>query len=106
MPEFKFKDITINYRVFGKGFPLVLSHGFTTSWKMWEPQVEDFSKKYQLIVYDARGHGLSSAPPGGGHYTLEVMVEDLHRLIGYLGITRAYIGGLSLGGSTALRVCL
>jgi pimeloyl-ACP methyl ester carboxylesterase len=102
MPEFKYKDITLNYKVFGKGYPLVLSHGFTTGWKMWEPQINDFSAKYQLIVYDARGHGLSTAPQGGRNYTLEALIEDMDHLISYLGISKAFIGGLSLGGATAL----
>jgi pimeloyl-ACP methyl ester carboxylesterase len=102
VPEYKFKNITINFKVFGKGFPLVLSHGFTTGWKAWEPQIEDLSRKYQLIVYDSRGHGLSSAPAGRKNYTLDIMAEDLHRLLTYLGIKKAYIGGLSLGGATAL----
>jgi pimeloyl-ACP methyl ester carboxylesterase len=102
MPVCKCGDININYEIYGEGFPLVLSHGFTASLAIWAPQIEAFSAKYQLIVYDARGHGLSSAPAGDQNYTLDSMVEDLHHLMTYLGVKKAYIGGLSMGGATSL----
>jgi len=80
--------------VYGTGFPLVLTHGFTASLEAWAPQVEDFSHKYQLIVYDARGHGLSSAPAGAENYSLDILVEDLHHILTHLGVDKAFVGGL------------
>ncbi len=102
MPVCQTGDININYKVYGTGFPLVLSHAFTTGMRMWEPQIEIFSRKYQLIVYDIRGFGLSSAPAGEDNYSLDILVEDLHHLLTHLGMDKAYIGGLSLGGAVAL----
>ncbi len=102
MPVCKSGDININYKVYGTGFPLVLSHGFTASLKTWAPQVEDFSRKYQLIVYDTRGHGLSSAPAGAENYSLDILVEDLHNLLTHLKVDKAYVGGLSMGGAVSL----
>jgi pimeloyl-ACP methyl ester carboxylesterase len=102
MPVCKFGSLNINYEIFGEGFPLVLSHGYTANLQIWAPQIEALSDKYQLIVYDARGHGLSSAPVGAEQYTLDIMVEDLHHLINHLGLKKAYIGGLSMGGATSL----
>lgn len=102
MPVCKFDNININYEIFGKGFPLVLSHGYTANWQIWAPQIEALSGSYQVIVYDARGHGLSSAPAGAENYSLDIMVEDLHQLVTHLGLKKAYIGGLSMGGATSL----
>lgn len=102
MPVCKTGDININYKVYGAGFPLVLTHGFTASLEIWAPQIKDFSPKYQLILYDARGHGLSSAPAGEENYSLDIFVEDLHQLLTRLGVHKAFIGGLSLGGAVSL----
>jgi 3-oxoadipate enol-lactonase len=102
MPVCQAGDININYRVYGKGFPLVLIHPFSASLGFWAPQIEKLSPKYQIIAYDVRGHGLSSAPAGEENYTLDILVEDLHFLLEHLNIKKAYIGGLSLGGAIAL----
>jgi 3-oxoadipate enol-lactonase len=102
MPVCQYDDIYINYQVYGKGFSLVLVHPFSASLEFWAPQVKALSPKYQVIAYDVRGHGLSSAPAGEENYTLDILVEDLHHLMEHLKITKAYIGGLSLGGAIAL----
>jgi 3-oxoadipate enol-lactonase len=102
MPVCTANGININYRVFGGGFPLVLVHPFSASWEFWAPQIKKLAAGYQIIVYDVRGHGLSSAPAGEEHYTLEILAEDLHQLLYHLKISKAYIGGLSLGGAVAL----
>jgi len=102
MPVCKSGDININYKVYGTGFPLVLTHGFSANLETWAPQVEDFSGKYQLIVYDTRGHNLSSAPAGAENYSLDIMVEDLHNLLTHLKVDKAFVGGLSMGGAVSL----
>jgi pimeloyl-ACP methyl ester carboxylesterase len=102
MPVCKADDININYQVSGRGFPLVLIHPFSASWEFWIPQIKKFSAKYKVIACDVRGHGLSSAPAGEENYTLDILAEDLHHLLNHLGVTKAYIGGLSLGGAVAL----
>ncbi len=102
MPVCQFGGININYKVFGEGFPLVLIHPFSASLEFWAPQIEKLSPKYQIIAYDVRGHGLSSAPAGEENYTLDILVEDLHHLLEHLGVAKAYIGGLSLGGAISL----
>ena len=102
MPVCQYGDFNINYQVYGEGFPLVLSHNFTTDLEIWRPQIETLRSKYQVIVYDARGHGLSTAPAGEENYRLEKFVEDLHHLVTHLGLKKAYIGGMSMGGATSL----
>jgi pimeloyl-ACP methyl ester carboxylesterase len=102
LPACRVNGININYRVQGEGLPLVLIHQFTSSLEMWASLMQELPPGYQIIVYDVRGHGLSSAPAGAGNYTLEKLVEDLHGLLTYLNVKQAIIGGLSLGGAIAL----
>lgn len=94
-------DVDIHYAVHGRGHPLVLAHGYCASTRMWARQVGPFSARYQVIAYDARGHGLSTTPAGAGHYALEHLVGDLHALLDHLGIERAHVAGHSMGGATA-----
>ena len=54
----------IYYEVAGSGDPIVFVHGFTLDHTMWKPQIEHFSKNYQVIAYDVRGFGKSSLPNG------------------------------------------
>jgi len=102
MPVCTTGEININYQVGGRGFPLVLIHPFSASLEFWAPQVRKFSPRYKVITCDVRGHGLSSAPAGEENYTLDILVEDLHRLLTHLKVKQADVGGLSLGGAVAL----
>jgi pimeloyl-ACP methyl ester carboxylesterase len=102
MPVCRNGDINIYYKEYGEGFPLVLIHPFSASIEYWAPQIEKLSPKYKIIAYDVRGHGLSSAPAGEENYTLDKLVADLHCLLEYLEIKKAYVGGLSMGGAIAL----
>ena len=102
MPVCKSDDFNINYRVYGSGFPLVLTHGFSGNIEVWTPQIAALSQKYKLVLYDTRGHGLSSAPAGAENYTLDIFVEDLHRLLNHIKADKAYVGGLSMGGAISM----
>jgi 3-oxoadipate enol-lactonase len=100
MPVASVNGIDLYYETFGTGFPLVLAHGYCTSINLWQHQIPLLSQRYQVIAYDARGHGLSSAPAGKEHYTLQHLVDDMHALLRHLGIAQAYIAGHSMGGAT------
>jgi pimeloyl-ACP methyl ester carboxylesterase len=102
MPVCTVDDININYRVTGDGFPLVLSHPLSANLDFWNGLTQALPPKYRVIAYDIRGHGLSSAPVGEENYRLDLLVRDLHNLLTHLGISQAYVGGLSLGGAVAL----
>jgi 3-oxoadipate enol-lactonase len=84
-----------------KADPIVLIHGFPFSHEMWDPQIEALQKRFRVIAYDLRGHGKSGVDDG--QYTLEFFVDDLLGLLDYLGIERAVLCGLSMGGYIALR---
>lgn len=100
MPVAHVNDIDLYYEISGQGFPVVLAHGYCTSINLWGHQIPLLSQRYQVIAYDARGHGLSSAPAGKEHYTLQHLVQDMYALLRHLGISQAYIAGHSMGGAT------
>ncbi len=91
----------IYYRVEGSGDLIVFVHGFTLDHRMWQPQVEFFSKNYQVMTYDARGFGKSSLPNGPYDHT-----ADLRALLNHLNIKQTHMVGLSMGGRIATNFAL
>jgi len=107
MPTARINGIDIAYETYGDGYPLVLAHGYMASKEMWDAQTGPFMERYRVVVYDARGHGESEAPPtDDAGYTIEMLVDDQRALMQHLGIERAFAGGLSLGGMIAMRFAL
>lgn len=100
MPVVHANDVDLYYETYGSGFPIVLAHGYCTSINLWKHQIPLLAERYQVIAYDARGHGLSSAPAGKEHYTLSHLVADMHAVLQHLGVEQAYIAGHSMGGAT------
>ena len=94
----KANNIQMNYEFSGKkGAPVVvLSHSLSSSLLMWNPQMDALNPYFQVLRYDIRGHGDSDAPPGP--YTLELLAEDVIKLLEALGIDRVHFVGLSMGG--------
>jgi pimeloyl-ACP methyl ester carboxylesterase len=96
------EGISIRYQEFGSGQPLVLAHGFGVSLDMWWPQFETLSQR--LIVWDARGHGSSSAPADPAMYSMSALAGDLrHLLVALDAVEGAAVGGMSFGGQIALQ---
>ncbi|MGE0228415.1 MAG: alpha/beta fold hydrolase [Dehalococcoidia bacterium] len=96
--------VSIRYLEYGSGRPLVLAHGFSASLDMWWPQIEDLSQGHRLIVWDARGHGASSAPRDRAAYSLPGMAADLRCLLERIdAVEDTVIGGMSFGGHIALQ---
>lgn len=106
MPKTSVNGIDINYEVHGEGYPVVFLHGFVGTVDMWRPQVGAISKEYRFITYDARGHGDSGSPHSADEYSADIVVEDLRQLLDFLGVAKAVIGGLSMGGYESLRFYL
>ena len=95
--------VGLYYEVTGEGFPLVFSHEFGGDHRSWEAQVRHFSRRYQVITYNARGYPPSDVPDRAEDYSQDRVVEDLHGLLLHLGIKEAYIAGVSMGGTVALN---
>jgi pimeloyl-ACP methyl ester carboxylesterase len=103
MPNALIKGVNIYYESHGGGSPLVFAYGLGGNTGEWAGQVAAFSERYRFIIWDPRGHGRSDSPPNREQYGLQISAEDLHGLLDHLGIDKAYVGGLSMGGGIAAR---
>lgn len=83
------------YEAQGRGEPLIFVHGHSLDRRMWQEQIPFFSDRYRVIVYDARGYGRSSKQREEHLFT---HADDLVALMDGLGIERAHLVGLSMGG--------
>jgi pimeloyl-ACP methyl ester carboxylesterase len=90
------------YRTGGDKPQLVLSHGATDDGLCWSRVARALESDYDVIMPDARGHGLTDAP--GQAYTSADHAADLAGLIAALGLERPAIGGHSMGAGTTLRM--
>lgn len=78
---------------------LVLSNSIGANFHMWDEVVPLLAGRLRLIRYDTRGHGLSDT--GSGAITLETLGRDIITILDRIGIQKAVLCGLSLGGITA-----
>jgi len=94
------------YEIHGaEGAPwLSFSHSLACSLRMWDAQAAAFKDRFRILLYDTRGHGQSDAP--AGPYTLEMLAEDLRKLLEHLKIKRTHFVGLSMGGMIGQTVVL
>jgi len=94
--------IRLHYRRTGGQKPvMVLAHGITDNGMCWARLAEALENSYDLILYDARGHGLSDAPEKG--YTIADHTADLIGLIETLELVKPILMGHSMGGTTAAQ---
>jgi len=78
---------------------LVFSNSLGTDFRIWDEVAARLAGDFRIALYDKRGHGLSEAPPAP--YTIDDHVGDLAALLDHLGIARAAVVGLSVGGLIA-----
>ena len=91
--------IKIHYvRTGGTKLPLVLAHGFSDNGLCWTRVAQVLEKDYDVIMADARGHGLSDAPESG--YSAEDHAADLAGLIQALHLDKPALMGHSMGAAT------
>ena len=90
----------------GAGAPLLFIHEFAGDHRSWEPQVRFFSGGYRCITYAARGYPPSAVPGDGAAYSQDRAVADAVAVLDGLGVDRAHVVGLSMGGFTALHLTL
>jgi pimeloyl-ACP methyl ester carboxylesterase len=76
---------------------MIMAHGITDYGLNWATFAAKFENEYDIIMYDARGHGFSEKPDGP--YTLESHVQDLVGLVHALEIKKPILVGHSMGGS-------
>jgi len=103
MSEAHLNGITIAYEDSGDGPALILTHGFGAAGRMWVPQREPLNEAgYRLVSWDIRGHGGTESPEDPRQYSEALTIADIAGLMDLLGIEKAVVGGLSLGGFMSL----
>jgi pimeloyl-ACP methyl ester carboxylesterase len=94
-------DTEIAFDDIGSGFPVVFLHAFPLNRTMWEPQVTALVGEFRCITIDMRGFGGSAASPP---YSMDRHADDVAAVLDTLGIERAVITGLSMGGYVAFAM--
>jgi 3-oxoadipate enol-lactonase len=91
----------IHYERTGEGMPVVFLHAGVADSRMWEPQVAEFAKHFDVIRPDMRGFGKSELPaaPWSPHADLYALVEELH-------LKPVDLVGCSMGGGLAIDFAL
>jgi len=103
MPTIKTRDgAKIFYKDWGKGQPVVFSHGWPLNADAWDDQLFFFaSNGYRAIAHDRRGHGRSTQTSNGND--MDTYADDLAALVEELDLTSAIHIGHSTGGGEVAR---
>ena len=93
-------DVDLYVRESGTGVPLVLLHAFPLNSAMWSSQREGLADGCRVITPDLRGFG--GTPLGSDEPSLDVVADDVARLLDGYALDRVVLGGLSMGGYVAM----
>jgi len=104
MPYCRCEEIDLYYEIHGEGPTLLLVAGLGGGSWSWYGQVPYFRERYRTIVFDNRGAGRSSMPPGP--YQMREFAEDARCLLDHLGVETAFLLGLSMGGMIVQELAL
>ncbi len=96
-----FEQTTVRFEELGKGYPVVLLHGFMESLDAWGEFAEDLSKHFRVINIDLLGHGKTGNIDT--IHTMEMMALAVKSVLDHLRIDKAFFIGHSMGGYVALQ---
>src|SRR5215204_894932 len=102
-------DATIFLEKSGKGFPLLLMHGFPQMHLMWRDITPLLEKHFTIINVDLRGYGNSSCPSSDAThapYSKRIMALDMVSVMEQLGFSKFAVAGHDRGGRVAYRLAL
>ncbi|MCT4545044.1 MAG: alpha/beta hydrolase [Vallitalea sp.] len=106
MAYFKYENINIYYKVYGKGRPLIIIHGDTASSKMFIPELKFYAKSFKVILLDLVGQGKSQRvdklPLNYWDFNAALIIE----LCNHIGIRDVNLLGTSGGAIIALNAVL
>lgn len=104
MPTIQTENLATYYEISGQGEALVFIHGLGSSSQNWSFQRAFFPEYFKTLTYDVRGHGQSEKAKGP--YSVQLFAKDLAALLDALGIKKAHLAGLSMGGWIAFQFAL
>jgi pimeloyl-ACP methyl ester carboxylesterase len=104
MPHATTSDgVKLCFEATGSGTPIIFVHEFAGDLRSWEPQVRFFSRQYRCITYNARGYPPSDVPENPAQYSQDRATDDIADVARHLGIAKAHVVGLSMGGFATLH---
>ncbi|WP_062012974.1 3-oxoadipate enol-lactonase [Aureimonas sp. AU4] len=92
----------VHYRTVGAGPRVAFLNSLGTDLRIWDQLTERLSDRFECLLADMRGHGLSDAP--AGPYAIAGLADDTLGLLGHLGWERVHLVGLSVGGLVAQEI--
>lgn len=104
MPMIKVNHIQMYYEMQGEGFPLLLIMGLKRNTEWWYRQIPHLSRHFQVIAFDNRGAGRSDKPEAD--YSIGMFANDTAGLLDALGIHKAHVLGISMGGYIAQELAI
>ena len=102
--EAQVNGISIHYRIYGQGSPVIFLHGGLANSDYWGDQVLAVAAHHTVILMDSRGHGRSTRDARA--YGYDLMADDVVALMDYLKIVKADIAGWSDGGILGIDLAL
>jgi len=99
-------NLRLNCSVTGRDHApwITLAHSLATDKKMWELQLPALNDHFQVLSFDARGHGKSDVPNGPS--SMSDLLQDVLGLWDHFNIARSHFVGLSMGGMTGVGLAL
>ena len=82
---------------------MIFVHEYAGDAGSWEPQLRHFGRRYRAIAYNARGYPPSDVPSDPAAYSQARAADDIAAVLTHLGIERAHVVGLSMGGFATLH---
>lgn len=102
MPILDIDHHRLHYLDEGQGLPVLLFHAYPLNAELFRPQITALKDRFRFLVPDMRGFGQSG--PADGPTTMRRMAQDGLALLDALGIERAVIGGVSMGGYVSMAL--
>jgi 3-oxoadipate enol-lactonase len=102
MKTLKLAGAPLSYDVRGEGPTILFLHAFPLDLSMWDGEAQALQATHQVIRFDCRGFG--GSPAGDGLLTMERIADDAAAVLEHLGVGRAVVCGLSMGGYAAFAM--
>lgn len=104
MPVARINDCDLYYEMHGAGAPLLLIAGLGCATWLWARNLAALAARFQVIAFDNRGAGRSEKPDMP--YSAGLLADDAAGLLQHLGVSRAHVLGVSMGGFIAQELAL